>query len=1326
MKKFTAVFLSVLMLTGLMSFALPTSAVDAVTGSAVMYVSEETGNASGGATPDNPVNSIYTAASKVAAAGGGTVVVMGTASVIYNNNIGDGNAETVIKITSVYNGVDYREKGAKIHFPEKNKHIVLKNTLVFENINFQIDEPQSSIYCDHYPLVIGYGVEVTSEQTLNIYGGSARDLSACKNFPGTSSLTVLSGKWNDVKASGKGSDEIPRNTEDAQIALGPDFESKDNTYVAGIEKSVITGKKLLIKYNGFESPETVDYTMTVSGKEGYIIPLSKLGEFYVLSDSGYGAEIDGKVYANGKITLENLNASVKFVKSDINKNQEFELSRPFFPAVLAGTYITGYSDNTFKPSKNITIAEASTIIVRLMDKTEKSKEFTETKLPGMKSADWFYNTICYLEAYGYYETFENFDPNRAITRAEFVSLINAAGKISLKGEAIEFSDVAKDYKYYDAIQAAASNSLVTGYTDGTFKPDKTISRAEVVTVINRVFKAADTAEVFNKNKRVTFTDVPEGHWAYYQIIVAAGGEDIPEEKPDITGTGDVEYKVEGKVVFLSGNGAKENDGSSPEKAVNTIEAAGQLLGADGGTIVLCGPFTWDANHSFSCSTDKTLMLTSLYDGVDYRAKAGAEIIVPAWKNLVPSCTTIIDNITFHTTGLNASFYCDNRNVTFGKDVVCVKDEEASYLNIYGGSAFDLGATVNYLGRDGVESAYSTVYIYGGTWANVIGKGKGASNKPVPVNGTAIIIGEKASCSGITAGVSEEFSEIYGKRLLGAVNYSKSVVPTEEAADYTFNAKGDGSVIITEQTEKSITIKAIADDGKEIKGLGADGTYKFEGDAMINLNIDFEKGEAGILNDVEDTIATVPDAYLAELDKKTEDRIAEIKATVSEIKPTENGIAYYVSYSTGDDANDGKSPEKAIKTIEAVAKLSLKKGDVVYFKRGDSWRNVALSAKSGVTYTAYGEGKKPELMGSPFDGAKTGTWTLTDAPNVYKYSERISRDVGQLVFNNGEHGLYAQKVVVSYKDPQNPIDAIKRTPFTSYKSLSVDLDYWHDLGGAKVENSGADYGYIYLYSAKGNPAERFTNIEFNRRGNVISGTSNVTIDNLRIMYGGSHGVGAGTCSGLTVQNCEFWWIGGAMQNYNNDGVRFGNAVEIYGGAEDYTVRNCYIDEVYDAGVTHQVSHESAGDYIMKNVTYDNNVILRNVYSIEHFCRAREGTTRYLMNIYYTNNICRFAGEGFGLTRPEKKAPAHIRSGGLVSATANFIIEGNVFDKSTYDIFKFTAGGDEEAEFKNNVFIQTKGKAFGTLKGAAVPYNTYVEDAFKEMTKDAGGNVFYYAK
>ena len=90
-----------------------------------------------------------------------------------------------------------------------------------------------------------------------------------------------------------------------------------------------------------------------------------------------------------------------------------------------------------------------------------------------------------------------------------------------------------------------------------------------------------------------------------------------------------------------------------------------------------------------------------------------------------------------------------------------------------------------------------------------------------------------------------------------------------------------------------------------------------------------------------------------------------------------------------------------------------------------------------------------------------------------------------------------------------------------QDLDEDLHFYHDVSGTK---------YLYLYSEE-NPGNRFESIEFNMGYNLISVKGDgVTVDNLCLKYTGVHGVGAGTVNRLTVQNCEFGWIGGKVQGY----------------------------------------------------------------------------------------------------------------------------------------------------------------------------------------------------
>ena len=103
---------------------------------------------------------------------------------------------------------------------------------------------------------------------------------------------------------------------------------------------------------------------------------------------------------------------------------------------------------------------------------------------------------------------------------------------------------------------------------------------------------------------------------------------------------------------------------------------------------------------------------------------------------------------------------------------------------------------------------------------------------------------------------------------------------------------------------------------------------------------------------------------------------------SESMHRSDGTVYYVSNS-GDDDNDGKTPQTAWKTLERVSKAYLYEGDAVLFKRGDLFRG-NIKAKSGVTYSAYGEGDKPKLYGGCKSLADPKLWELyNEEYNIWK-------------------------------------------------------------------------------------------------------------------------------------------------------------------------------------------------------------------------------------------------------------------------------------------------------------------------------------------------------
>lgn len=187
-------------------------------------------------------------------------------------------------------------------------------------------------------------------------------------------------------------------------------------------------------------------------------------------------------------------------------------------------YISGYPDGTVGPDKTITRAEAATMFYNLLaDKNGDAKAFTD-----VPANQWYAKAVMTLAGKGVISGYPDgtFKPNAPITRAEFVTMaMNFAN--AGKGTACSFPDVPQNMWYYGAIAGATQNGWISGYPDGTFGPDRYITRAEVTSVINRMEnRAADMSFMMEHLKELrTFSDLSFGHWAYGSMMEAANGHD---------------------------------------------------------------------------------------------------------------------------------------------------------------------------------------------------------------------------------------------------------------------------------------------------------------------------------------------------------------------------------------------------------------------------------------------------------------------------------------------------------------------------------------------------------------------------------------------------------------------------------------------------------------------------------------------------------------------------------------------------------------------------------------------------------------------------------
>ncbi len=200
-------------------------------------------------------------------------------------------------------------------------------------------------------------------------------------------------------------------------------------------------------------------------------------------------------------------------------------STPSKPTLNTGdhyAYVMGYPDGTVRPNGSITRAEVSAILFRLLsDKTRDEYFTTASSFTDVKAGAWYNNSIATLEKAGVIvDTAKGgaFRPNEAITRAELAAMLAQFSDAKpVKG--VKFSDVSAEHWAYEAIAIAAKMGWIEGYPDGTFRPDATITRAEMMTLVNRALERVPSDEDHLLSKRVmlTFPDCKSGDWFYIAV-----------------------------------------------------------------------------------------------------------------------------------------------------------------------------------------------------------------------------------------------------------------------------------------------------------------------------------------------------------------------------------------------------------------------------------------------------------------------------------------------------------------------------------------------------------------------------------------------------------------------------------------------------------------------------------------------------------------------------------------------------------------------------------------------------------------------------------------
>ena len=262
------------------------------------------------------------------------------------------------------------------------------------------------------------------------------------------------------------------------------------------------------------------------------VPKGESKTFTITPDSGYHIKdvlVDGKsVGAVSTYTFENVvdnhTIHATFARKHTPTPSTPTVEIPDDDALGLNTtdhfaYIVGYGNGEVRPQNNITRAEVATIFFRLLTDDVRDENLTKTnRYSDVAATSWYNTAVSTLSSMGIITGYPDgtFRPNAAITRAEFAAI---AARFDNDGDktAAKFSDIATHWAK-DEISIAYNNGWITGYPDGTFGPQRDITRAETMTLVNRVLnRQPETEDDLLPNMTVWTDNANSKAWYYLAV-----------------------------------------------------------------------------------------------------------------------------------------------------------------------------------------------------------------------------------------------------------------------------------------------------------------------------------------------------------------------------------------------------------------------------------------------------------------------------------------------------------------------------------------------------------------------------------------------------------------------------------------------------------------------------------------------------------------------------------------------------------------------------------------------------------------------------------------
>lgn len=321
----------------------------------------------------------------------------------------------------------------------------------------------------------------------------------------------------------------------------------------------------------------------------------------------------------------------------------------------------------------------------------------------------------------------------------------------------------------------------------------------------------------------------------------------------------------------------------------------------------------------------------------------------------------------------------------------------------------------------------------------------------------------------------------------------------------------------------------------------------------------------------------------------------------------NILTYYISFSEGDDANSGRTPEEPKKTLDFLSGISnvnilLKCGDV--FPLASSF-----VVGSNVLLAAYGEGSRPVL---DYYQTLEVTWVQTEEKNVWKADLTEISGLFYGRFDKSDCNIGHLRIDGEYN--------WKRLVRTDEE----DYSYPQYLAENKDGSFAVDWeqSILYLYSEK-NPAQLEITYALPQHALTLSNVSNTKLIGLELRGAGFHAISMSNVSDITIMGCYIHHIGGAL--LKNSGPRYGNAIEVWDSASNVKVSYNFSEWIYDTCYTNQGSTWSR---LQENISFSRNIGRYSFWGIETW--GDGNTENDFSGIVYEDNLLMYACD---VTNPE---------------------------------------------------------------------------------------------